>query len=458
MKLFQPKCCMSARPFRLFGGKAIDSSHKLSDSPPAAAVRHQQDTNLKESDRLRLEQLKLLHANVQVALAAKLVAASILCFVLWKDAGHEALSIWFLVHIVTVMLRYQHVSGFHRVYQFPRLADRWGREFLWWTGLNGMVWGGAAFLFYSTVSLQNQMFMTFLLAGMSAGGLVTYSAMFSAVLVFIIPATVPVIVQMFLQDGELYLEMGWLSVLFLTVVIIVAWRMHEMTIRALKLGLDNTKLINHLQTVREEEKAQIAREIHDELGSTLTKLKMDISWLSKRLDGSAEPLRQTASTMLDLVDCAVGTTRRIATDLRPPILDDLGLCATIKWQASEFQKRLGIRCHLALSGSLEDLSSEYTIVLFRIFQESLTNITRHAQATDVWVTLSSEDGCVVLKVEDNGIGIGTNARGRFGSYGIQGMHERAKSLGGNMALEGREEQGTTLVVTLPLVCVVTEGG
>ena len=415
-----------------------------------AAVRPPQVTDLEDTDRLRREQLKLLRANVPIALAAKLVAAAILCLVLWKDAGHEMLGLWFLLHFVAVLLRYRHLITFQSAYQFPRLAERWGREFLWWTGLNGLVWGGSAFLFYPTVSLQNQMFMTFLLAGMSAGGLATYSAMFSAVLVFITPATVPVIVQMFRQGGELYLQMGWLSVLFFLVVIVVAWRMNEMTVRALKFGLDNTKLINHLQTVREEEKARIAREIHDELGSTLTKLKMDVSWLSKHLDGGTEALRQTASTMLDLVDGAIGTTRRIATDLRPPILDDLGLCATIKWQADEFQKRLGIRCHLALGENLEDLSNEHAIVLFRIFQESLTNITRHARATDVWVTLNSEDGCVVFKVEDNGIGIGTNAQGRPGSYGIQGMHERAKSLGGNMTLKERDEGGTSLAVTLPL--------
>lgn len=426
------------------------TSHQSGNFVPAAAVRPPQDTDLEEAERLRREQLRLLRANVPFALAAKLVAAAILCLVLWKDAGHEMLGLWFLLHFATVLLRYRHLITFQRAYQFPRLADRWGREFLWWTGLNGLVWGGSAFLFYPTVSLQNQMFMTFLLAGMSAGGLATYSAMFSAVLVFITPATVPVIVQMFRQGGELYLQMGWLSVLFFLVVIVVAWRMNEMTVRALKFGLDNTKLINHLQTVREEEKARIAREIHDELGSTLTKLKMDVSWLSKRLDGGAEALRQTAATMLDLVDGAIGTTRRIATDLRPPILDDLGLCATIKWQADEFQKRLGIRCHLALGENLEDLSNEHAIVLFRVFQESLTNITRHARATDVWVTLNSEDGCVVFTVEDNGIGIGTNARGRPGSYGIQGMHERAKSLGGNMTLKGRDEGGTSLAVTLPL--------
>lgn len=429
----------------------VSTSRKLTGNfLPAVAVLHPRDTGLDDADGFRLEQLKLLHANTQVALVAKLVAASILSFVLWQDVEHEALGTWFLLHLATILFRYRQISGFQRVYQFPRAAERWGREFLWWTGWNGLVWGCSAFLFYPTISLQNQMFMTFLLAGMSAGGLATYSAMFSVVLAFIIPATGPVIVQMFLQDGELYLQMGWLSVLFLAVVIIVAWRMNKMTIRALKLGLDNMKLVHHLQTVREEEKAQMAREIHDELGSTLTKLKMDISWLSKRLDDGIEPLRQTASTMLALVDDAIGATRRIATDLRPPILDDLGLCAAIKWQADEFQKRLGTHCHLTLSEKLEHLSSEHTIVLFRILQESLTNITRHARATDVWVTLSNEDDRIVLKVEDNGIGIGANDRGRFGSFGIQGMQERAKYLGGDLAFKRREEGGTMLVVTLPL--------
>lgn len=210
------------------------------------------------------------------------------------------------------------------------------------------------------------------------------------------------------------------------------------------------ELSKHLQTVREEEKAQIAREIHDELGSTLTKLKMDIAWLSRRIGSDAEPVRQMSTTMLGLVDSAITTTRRIATNLRPPILDDLGLCAAIEWQASDFQKRLGIKCSLDLCPDMEDLSSEHSIALFRIFQEAFTNIARHAHASHVDVTLSRENGCVVLKVRDDGVGIGEKARGNTGSSGVYGMSERAKSLCGSMTLDGEVGKGTTLTVALPL--------
>lgn len=210
------------------------------------------------------------------------------------------------------------------------------------------------------------------------------------------------------------------------------------------------ELSKHLQTIREEEKAQIAREIHDELGSTLTKLKMDIAWLSRRIGSDAEPVREMSATMLGLVDSAITTTRRIATNLRPPILDDLGLCAAIEWQANDFQKRLGIKCRLDLAPDVEGLGSEHSIALFRIFQEAFTNIARHAQASRVDVSLNRENGSVILKIRDDGVGIGEKAGGYTGSSGVYGMYERAKSLCGSMVLDGEAGKGTTLTVVLPL--------
>lgn len=210
------------------------------------------------------------------------------------------------------------------------------------------------------------------------------------------------------------------------------------------------ELAARLQQAREEERAFIAREIHDELGQLLTGLKFDIKWLDKRLPSNAEDLRKKIASILELVDESIQTVRRIATDFRPGVLDTLGLNAAIEWQAEEFQKRTGIECRINERMADPPADQQRATALFRIFQESLTNVARHSGATEVNVSLSRQNGSVVLQVKDNGRGITETEINHSRSVGLLGMRERAHLFGGEVHFSGVPNRGTTVTARIPL--------
>jgi signal transduction histidine kinase len=208
-------------------------------------------------------------------------------------------------------------------------------------------------------------------------------------------------------------------------------------------------LASHGVTVREQERAHIAREIHDELGQVLTALKMDIVWLSKRLEESA--LLEKTQSMCQTVDDTIRTVRKIATGLRPVVLDDMGLVAAIAWQTTEFQKRAGVRCESSLPSEAIVFDKDLSTTVFRIFQELLTNVARHAQATRLDVELSTVDDQLVLKVSDNGVGIVPDDDKGKPSLGLLGLRERALRLGGSVDISTARGSGTRVAVSIPMV-------
>ncbi len=209
-------------------------------------------------------------------------------------------------------------------------------------------------------------------------------------------------------------------------------------------------LAAHLQSIREEERMVMAREIHDELGQSLTALKMDLSWLNKRIpEGQSSMLKKTES-MSELIDSTIQTVQRISAELRPGLLDDIGLLAAIEWQAEEFKKRTGIACELSVDSQDIILDSERSTAIFRIFQETLTNITRHAQATKVRVSLLKKGKKLELKIKDNGKGITEEKISDPKSLGLMGIQERVYFLGGAIEIKGIQDKGTTISVSIPL--------
>lgn len=203
----------------------------------------------------------------------------------------------------------------------------------------------------------------------------------------------------------------------------------------------------HMERRREEEKAAIAREIHDELGGTLAALNVDAHWLAEHLpDADAAP-RKRVRDMIDLIEGAAGTARRIITELRPAILDDLGLDAAIEWQVDEFRRRSGIDCRLSLAAERKP-GRDIALALFRILQESLTNVLRHARPTRVDVELWSEDDTLMLEVSDNGVGMDI-AVAESDGHGLRGMKERVRSLGGALEIASRPGRGVTVLARLP---------
>lgn len=213
----------------------------------------------------------------------------------------------------------------------------------------------------------------------------------------------------------------------------------------------------HLQRVREEERTRIAREIHDELGQAMTALKMDLVWVHKRLPADCGALHAKLERMAGLADTTIETVRRIAQELRPGLLDDLGLVAAIEWQADDFASRAGIPCEKRLDADDRDLGRDLATVLFRIFQETLTNIARHAEATRVTVRLERNADRIVLTVADNGRGITPRQIGDGRSFGIVGMRERAHLWGGELRITGRRGEGTTVTVGIPLPPASADG-
>jgi signal transduction histidine kinase len=208
-------------------------------------------------------------------------------------------------------------------------------------------------------------------------------------------------------------------------------------------------LTGRLHGVREEERTRIARQVHDELGQALTGIKLDLSWLAGRMPGAAALRRKIKATSAH-VDATIHAVRRIATELRPGVLDSLGLAAAIDWQAADFQRRTGIRCAVKIGVKDALLDQDVSTVCFRIFQEALTNIIRHAKATRVEVGLAPDGPNLVLTVRDNGRGISEKDVVHNRSIGLIGMRERAAQLGGEVSFFGRPARGTTVTIRVPL--------
>jgi signal transduction histidine kinase len=206
-------------------------------------------------------------------------------------------------------------------------------------------------------------------------------------------------------------------------------------------------LFGRLQSAREEEGIRIARQVHDELGSALTSLRWDLEALSK---AQGPELKAKISTMLNLTDRTIDIVRRIASELRPSVLDVLGLTEALGWQARQFEGRTGIVVRYDSTSEDVHLNQEQSTAAFRIFQEALTNILRHAHATRVDVTTAEDAGAFVLTIKDDGRGIKEQEKSAQSSIGLLGMRERAHLIGGDIDITGVDGEGTTVTLRLPI--------
>lgn len=205
----------------------------------------------------------------------------------------------------------------------------------------------------------------------------------------------------------------------------------------------------HLQSIREEERTKIARDIHDELGQTLTALKMELSWLAGKLPADQEAISEKVQNMINHIDMTIDSVQRIYTELRPTVLDNLGLVAAIEWQAKEFQERTGIKCEVSFNPENIIMDRDERTAVFRIFQEAMTNIARHAEASAVTIDLEETSDRVILTVKDNGKGITEEQILDSRAFGIIGMKERAYFLGGEVKISGIVNKGTAVILNIP---------
>jgi signal transduction histidine kinase len=233
-----------------------------------------------------------------------------------------------------------------------------------------------------------------------------------------------------------------------TIVIIREISGHKRMEAALRMSSEQMRdFAARLEAVREEERARVAREIHDELGQALTVLKLDLSWLQSKSESAG--LRKKMKSMIAHVDNTIDCVRRISSQLRPPILDDLGLIPAIDWHVKNFRKRTGIRTSIVSNVEDLDITMEASAVVFRVVQEALTNVVRHAKASRVRVALNLTGGLLRIVIEDNGCGMIANQESESKSLGIIGMKERITRLGGDFNIYSEPGKGTRLDVVIP---------
>ncbi|MGB8337446.1 MAG: CHASE domain-containing protein [Burkholderiales bacterium] len=210
-----------------------------------------------------------------------------------------------------------------------------------------------------------------------------------------------------------------------------------------------------VQKAREEEKSRIARELHDDLGQQLTALKMDLSWLAHRVPKEVA-LAEKIQAMQALTNSSVTSLRRIASDLRPTMLDDLGLAPAIEWLTQDFAQRSGVKVHLNIGQHSQRLNKDAETAVYRIVQESLTNVTRHAKATNVFINMAYNEKRFSLTVRDDGIGLAPGSARKGKSFGLLGMKERVHVFGGTIYIAGQSDGGTTIEVVLPASVIQEE--
>lgn len=215
-----------------------------------------------------------------------------------------------------------------------------------------------------------------------------------------------------------------------------------------KYSADLRELAQHLQNIREEERASIAREIHDALGQELTALKIDLAWLIKKLEDPSPAIITQVERMMELLNSTIVSVRRIATQLRPSILDDLGLRDALIWQSGEFERRTNIEVNFVSDSFLPEIKN-YGIAIFRIYQESLTNIARHAEASIIDAALTYENSTLFLTISDNGKGFDIDEIKNKKTLGLLGMKERVMALEGNFELDSSPGKGTKITISLP---------
>ncbi|MDR2000184.1 MAG: PAS domain S-box protein [Zoogloeaceae bacterium] len=221
---------------------------------------------------------------------------------------------------------------------------------------------------------------------------------------------------------------------------------HQQRLQASEARL--RELATFLQTLREEERTRIARELHDELGQALTALRFDLGWLRGKCDSLGSPAADRVSAAFSVVEQSIVSLRRISEDLRPAMLDSLGLAAAVEHHVTQFEQRTGIHCRLAMNREEFDLDSKVATAVFRIVQEALTNVARHAKASEVSITLNETDDAIKLVVMDNGSGIAAVKDKK--TFGLLGMRERITILGGSFAIRSQPGQGTRISCRLPL--------
>ncbi len=218
----------------------------------------------------------------------------------------------------------------------------------------------------------------------------------------------------------------------------------------LELNNNLRALSEHSQKVQENERLAIARDIHDDLGQNLTVLKLDLEWIENRIPVNSSEITERILEMRDSIEKLTVSVQQIAGNLRPPLLDNMGLVAAIEWQVDEFRKRNNIECYLLINEEVDRINQDFATPVMRIIQEAFTNVIRHARATEVSLSLCITHGILIIEISDDGCGITAEQANSQFSYGLMGMRERVRICKGDLVVQDTQGRGTSLYVTIPL--------
>ena len=225
----------------------------------------------------------------------------------------------------------------------------------------------------------------------------------------------------------------------------------KIALEALKNSEEKLRnLYRHMNDIREEERKKISREVHDNLGQKLTALNLDLSWINQNIPKELSDLKLNFEQVLELINQSITTVQKISSDLRPGILDDLGLSNAIQWQSNEISRRTDLKFKLHLTENDENLNDDVKTQLYRVFQEALTNIVRHAHAKQVEVNLELKRKYLLFEIIDDGIGANSNEIDNINSLGIIGMKERVATISGEIKIMSRLNKGTKIKITVPI--------
>ncbi|RPJ51292.1 MAG: sensor histidine kinase, partial [Acidobacteria bacterium] len=398
------------------------------------------------------------------------VNAVILVAVLWWVLPQRPLVTW-LVGILTLTAgRFVLIRRYKTADESRKSSRIWGKLLVASNLVSGVLWGSLAIFLFPADTMPHQVFQAFVIGGMVAGAIGTFSNLRLAFTAYAVPAFVPVTVRFFTLSDRTHLAMAVMCCLFFVLVFMSAFRNYRLNQSVLELNVENRLLIErlsekstkaeqvteelrnltaYLEGVREEESKRIAAEIHDQLGQSLTGARMAVARLRQSCPDAPEDLQAGLQSVSTLLGTVMDDVRRIARHMRPLVLDQLGLGPAVEWLVDDFRERTGAACDLELRIEDANLDDDCSLALFRILQEALTNVARHAEARHVRVALIEREGEILLRVEDDGKGISPDFV-RSHTFGVLSMKERALRLHGDLQISPAEPTGTIVSLTIPI--------
>ena len=445
----------------------------------------------KRQERIRVELVRQALKLAPIAVLATLLNAFILVLVLWQSISHTSLIIWFSITFCLAVQRCYFLYKYRGASLLPHQAAQVAKRFVAGLGLSGIVWGFVAIFLFPVDSPTHQILIVFVLCGMVAGAAETFSPVLPAFTAFSLPALVPLFIRFLTIGGAVYNAMSALTLLYIGMTLIIARRINitnrslvelkehfsrmadERTASNARLQEEISErrrmedslrdseerlrlLASRLLSTQEEDRKRIARELHDSIGASLSAAKFSMENVIVQI--------QTGSVKLEPIDysirvikLAVDDVRRIVMDLRPSILDDMGIIATLKWFCEQFQtihSNIHVEIQIEING--DEIPETLGIIIFRIVQEAFHNIAKYSGAEWVDVSITKLQNTIQLSIEDQGIGFDLRSiyanRTSEKGFGLMSMRERTELSGGIFEIESKIGEGTKIQAswTLPI--------